>query len=72
MTPQKFEATFTHARFLAQAGFEGIDFDYDSDGITLQFVYQAVPEPATGIMLLIGMAILLTGSRNAVSKLNSA
>jgi hypothetical protein len=32
----------------------------------------SIPEPATGIMLLIGMSALLTGGRTAVSKLNSA
>jgi hypothetical protein len=31
-----------------------------------------VPEPATGIMLLIGMAILLTGGRTVVPKFNPA
>ncbi|MCH8839802.1 MAG: PEP-CTERM sorting domain-containing protein [Planctomycetes bacterium] len=28
----------------------------------------AVPEPATGIMLMLGMAVMLTGRRAAVSK----
>jgi hypothetical protein len=32
----------------------------------------AVPEPATGIMLLIGIAMTLTGRRLVVPKLNSA
>jgi len=32
----------------------------------------AVPEPATSIMLLIGMATMLTGGRTLVSKINCA
>jgi hypothetical protein len=42
------------------------------DGTQGVFRAQAVPEPTTGIMLLIGMVTMLTGGRTLVSKLNSA
>jgi hypothetical protein len=42
------------------------------DGEVIDSFSITVPEPTTGIMLLIGMATMLTGGRTLVSKLNSA
>jgi hypothetical protein len=65
-------------------GMSDADDDGDSDGRDFM-IWQSefgikpilaagvmVPEPPTGIMLLIGMVTLLTGGRTFVSKLNSA
>jgi hypothetical protein len=55
---------------------DGKDFliwqrQFTSD-LNLFAVQKAVPEPATGMMLMLGIAIVFTGGRTAVSKLNAA
>lgn len=59
MTLQEFEATFTSARFLERAGFKGGSFDFEADGLAMQLVYQAIPEPSTMMILAAPLAQIL-------------
>ncbi len=59
MTLQEFESTFSSARFLSRVGFKGGSFDFEADGLAMQLVYQAIPEPSTMMILVTSLVQIL-------------
>jgi hypothetical protein len=59
MTLQEFESTFSSARFLERVGFKGGSFDFEADGLAMQLVYQAIPEPSTMMILVTSLVQIL-------------